>query len=69
MTTPQPTTYIAPDGRLYTYKQFENWSGYRPVEGSEELRLRPGAHTVSANDFAYDSKTGAITPVTFSIQD
>lgn len=38
-------TFIAPDGKLYTYKKYVNWEGVREVVGSK--CASNGKHTES----------------------
>lgn len=68
MTT--PTSYIAPDGKLYTYKQYVNWSGYRPVEGIQGTHS-PGFKITKmmASLICIRLKYDNTVPMTFLIQD
>lgn len=53
-----PSTYIAPDGKLYTYMEFVNWKGYRPVEGSCAKNARRGRRTEGEITDYYDEEIG-----------
>lgn len=69
MTT--PTSYIAPDGKLYTYKQYVNWSGYRPVEGCRQVRKGSGNNMrMFSETVEHNSEAGYLKILTdFTIQD
>lgn len=66
MTTTQ--TYIDPSGKLFTYKKFVNWEGYREVEGSGTV-MAINDHTAERLIVPINSRIVTIVFTDFTIQD
>lgn len=70
---PLTQTFIAPDGKLYTYKKFVNWEGVRQVEGVEGYdHISNGADKLLIHgqpEVASSWGKGIILFVDFTIQD